>query len=183
MAYAEAGWLPRALQGIRPVLGAVFLQASQAGGVSAGPWSTAPSPYLPEPVRSPCSAPNPALEREDRQWALGAHAPVCACLRHNPLFILKAKKPKNPPKKNQTNTSETQLGLSTWELEQEDRQWALVRGLEHINREIEGAASDGVPCWFPMGTRDERILRLPAKEAILLNSRFGGCLRNVLVLI
>ena len=50
-----------------------------------------------------------------------------------------------------------------------------MRGLEHINREIEGAASDGVPCWFPMGTRDERILRLPAKEAILLNSRCGGC--------
>ena len=57
---------------------------------------------------------------------------------------------------------------------QEDRQWALVRGLEHINRQIEGAAGDGVPCWFPMGTRDERILRLPAKEAILLNSRCGG---------
>ena len=54
---------------------------------------------------------------------------------------------------------------------QEDRQWALVRGLEHINSEIEGAARDGVACWFPMGTRDERILRLPAKEAILLNSR------------
>ena len=46
-----------------------------------------------------------------------------------------------------------------------------MKGLEHINSEIEGAARDGVACWFPMGTRDERILRLPAKEAILLNSR------------
>ena len=55
---------------------------------------------------------------------------------------------------------------------QEDRQWALVKGLEHINSEIEAAARDGVVCWFPMGTRDERILRLPAKEAILLNSRW-----------
>ena len=54
---------------------------------------------------------------------------------------------------------------------QEDRQYPLVKGLEHINDEIEGAAREGVACWFPMGTRDERILRLPAREAILLNSR------------
>ena len=64
---------------------------------------------------------------------------------------------------------------------QEDRQWALVRGLEHINREIEGAAGDGVPCWFPMGTRDERILRLPAKEAILLNSRCACTCTSLIV--
>ena len=29
----------------------------------------------------------------------------------------------------------------------------------------------GVACWFPMGLRDERIVRLAAREASLLNSR------------
>ena len=54
---------------------------------------------------------------------------------------------------------------------QEDRQWALRRGLEEINREIERANRMGVACWFPMGSRDERIVRLAAREASLLNSR------------
>ena len=55
---------------------------------------------------------------------------------------------------------------------QEDRQWALRRGLEEINLEIEAASRAGVAsCWFPMGTRHERIIRLAAKEASLLNSR------------
>ena len=55
---------------------------------------------------------------------------------------------------------------------QEDRQWALRRGLEEINKEIEAASRSGVAsCWFPMGTRNEHIIRLAAKEASLLNSR------------
>ncbi|KAL3135684.1 hypothetical protein ABBQ38_006156 [Trebouxia sp. C0009 RCD-2024] len=54
----------------------------------------------------------------------------------------------------------------------EDRQWALRRGLEEINKEIEAASRSGIAsCWFPMGTRNERIIRLAAKEASLLNSR------------
>ena len=56
---------------------------------------------------------------------------------------------------------------------QEDRQWALRRGLEEINKEIEAASRTGLAsCWFPMGTRNERIIRLAAKEASLLNSRY-----------
>ena len=58
---------------------------------------------------------------------------------------------------------------------QEDREWALKRGLDEINKEIEAASRADVACWFPMGTRDERIVRLAAKEAQLLNSR---CLIN-----
>ncbi len=54
---------------------------------------------------------------------------------------------------------------------QEDRQWALMRGLEEINKEIETASRSGVACWFPMGTCNERIVRLAAREATLLNSR------------
>lgn len=54
---------------------------------------------------------------------------------------------------------------------QEDREWALKRGLDEINKEIEAASKADVACWFPMGTRDERIVRLAAKEAQLLNSR------------
>ena len=56
-------------------------------------------------------------------------------------------------------------------LSQEDRQWALRKGLEEINKEIEHASRLGVACWFPMGSRNERIVRLAAKEAVLLNSR------------
>lgn len=54
---------------------------------------------------------------------------------------------------------------------QEDREWALRNGLEEINKEIEAASRNGVSCWFPMGTRNERIVRLATKEAQLLNSR------------
>ncbi|KAK9814469.1 hypothetical protein WJX72_006450 [[Myrmecia] bisecta] len=54
---------------------------------------------------------------------------------------------------------------------QEDRQYALRRGLEEINKEIELASRHGVACWFPLGCRNERIVRLTAKEAVLLNSR------------
>jgi len=61
---------------------------------------------------------------------------------------------------------------------QEDRQWALMRGLEEINKEIEAASRSGVACWFPMGTRDERIVRLAAREATLLNSRCGRARRR-----
>ncbi|KAK9865441.1 hypothetical protein WJX84_000186 [Apatococcus fuscideae] len=53
----------------------------------------------------------------------------------------------------------------------EDRPWALQRGLAEINREIERASRTGVACWFPMGTRNERIVRLPVQEASILNSR------------
>ena len=58
-----------------------------------------------------------------------------------------------------------------WVTLQEDREWALKRGLDEINKEIEAASKADVACWFPMGTRDERIVRLAAKEAQLLNSR------------
>lgn len=54
---------------------------------------------------------------------------------------------------------------------QEDRQWALRKGLDEINKEIELASRHGVACWFPMGGRNERIVRLAAKDAVLLNSR------------
>lgn len=56
---------------------------------------------------------------------------------------------------------------------QEDRQWALRKGLEEINKEIELASCSGVACWFPMGSRNERIVRLAGKEAVLLNSRLA----------
>lgn len=55
---------------------------------------------------------------------------------------------------------------------QEDRQWALRKGLDEINKEIEHASRAGVACWYPMGGRNERIVRLAAKDAVLLNSRF-----------
>ena len=64
---------------------------------------------------------------------------------------------------------------------QEDRQWALRRGLEEINKEIEAASRSGIAsCWFPMGTRNERIIRLAAKEASLLNSRYMQACRKAL---
>lgn len=61
--------------------------------------------------------------------------------------------------------------MGGWDV-QEDREWALRNGLEEINKEIEAASRNGVACWFPMGTRNERIVRLATKEAQLLNSRF-----------
>ena len=54
---------------------------------------------------------------------------------------------------------------------EEDRQWALRRGLEEISKEIELASRAGVAIWFPMGSGDQRIVRLAAREARLLNSR------------
>lgn len=54
---------------------------------------------------------------------------------------------------------------------QEERQRALRNGLECINYEIEAAARKNVAIWFPMGTQNERVLRVTAKEAVLLNSR------------
>lgn len=43
--------------------------------------------------------------------------------------------------------------------------------LETLNREIETANRRDDAIWFPMGCCHERILRLTAKEAVLLNSR------------
>ncbi|GAX76345.1 hypothetical protein CEUSTIGMA_g3791.t1 [Chlamydomonas eustigma] len=54
---------------------------------------------------------------------------------------------------------------------QEERQRALRSALDSINREIEYAARKNVAIWFPMGAHNERVLRLAAKEAVLLNSR------------
>lgn len=71
-----------------------------------------------------------------------------------------------------TGTLEPILTPQVHAMLQEDRQWALRRGLEEINLEIEAASRAGVAsCWFPMGSRHERIIRLAAKEASLLNSR------------
>ena len=53
----------------------------------------------------------------------------------------------------------------------EDRQWALMRGLEDISAEIQAATRSGVAIWSPMGTGDDRIVRIAARECKLLNSR------------
>ena len=52
--------------------------------------------------------------------------------------------------------------------------------MEEINKEIELASRMGVACWFPMSARNERIVRLAGKEAILLNSRYFSALQFVL---
>jgi hypothetical protein len=60
---------------------------------------------------------------------------------------------------------------------QDERQKALRNGLEGINREIDTAASRDIAIWFPSSSlaglpkTNERVLRLAAKEAVLLNSR------------
>ncbi|GLI62236.1 hypothetical protein VaNZ11_004831 [Volvox africanus] len=54
---------------------------------------------------------------------------------------------------------------------QGERQNALRDALEHINLEIERANRREVAIWFPMGRRGDRVLRLSAREAVLLNSR------------
>ena len=87
----------------------------------------------------------------DASAGLTSFAPVCVLCRLHLLV------PQDPPI--------TLLSM------QEDREWALRRGLEEINKEIEAASRMGVACWFPMGTGDVRIVRLAAREAILLNSR------------
>ncbi|KAL6758986.1 hypothetical protein V8C86DRAFT_3133779, partial [Haematococcus lacustris] len=56
-------------------------------------------------------------------------------------------------------------------ISQEERHRALRLALEDINIELEQAALRGVAVWFPMGGRNERVLRIAAKEAVLLNSR------------
>ena len=57
----------------------------------------------------------------------------------------------------------------------EDRQWALMRGLEDISAEIQAATRSGVAIWSPMGTGDDRIVRIAARECKLLNSRRAAC--------
>jgi hypothetical protein len=54
---------------------------------------------------------------------------------------------------------------------QEQRRRTLCMALEAINAEVELAARQDVAIWFPMGRRKERVLRVTAKEAVLLNSR------------
>lgn len=56
-------------------------------------------------------------------------------------------------------------------LPQEERPRALRYALESINRDLEAASRRSVAVWFPMGVRNDRVLRLASKEAVLLNSR------------
>lgn len=51
------------------------------------------------------------------------------------------------------------------------RKKALQQALMDINAEIDLCASKNVAVWFPMGTKNERVLRLVANDAIILNSR------------
>lgn len=53
----------------------------------------------------------------------------------------------------------------------EDRQWALIRGLEDISQEVQAASRSGVAIWSPMGSGNQRIVRIAARDAKLLNSR------------
>jgi hypothetical protein len=43
--------------------------------------------------------------------------------------------------------------------------------LEQLNRDIEQASHQGVNVCFPLSCENERVVRVPAKEAKLLNSR------------
>ena len=54
---------------------------------------------------------------------------------------------------------------------QEERQRVLRSGLDSINREIDSATLQDVAIWFPMGSCNERVIRVVSKEAVLLNSR------------
>jgi len=54
---------------------------------------------------------------------------------------------------------------------QEERQRALRHGLEAINRDLNKQARQNVAVWFPLGSCNERVLRIVSKEAVLLNSR------------
>lgn len=60
---------------------------------------------------------------------------------------------------------------SLMRLPQEERHRALRHGLDTINKEIETASQHDVVVWWPMCENNERVLRLCAKEAVLLNSR------------
>lgn len=53
----------------------------------------------------------------------------------------------------------------------EERPRALRHALDAINRDLEAASRRSVAVWFPMGPRNDRVLRLAAKESVLLNSR------------
>lgn len=53
----------------------------------------------------------------------------------------------------------------------EDRQWALVRALQDISAAVEGASRQGIAIWSPLGTTDQRIVRLSARDSKLLASR------------
>jgi hypothetical protein len=54
---------------------------------------------------------------------------------------------------------------------QEERQRVLRSGLDSINREIDSATLQDVAIWVPMGSCNERVIRVVSKEAVLLNSR------------
>lgn len=56
-------------------------------------------------------------------------------------------------------------------LQQDMRKKALRRALADINAEIELCAQKNIPVWSPMGNRNQRVLRLVADDAIILNSR------------
>lgn len=58
---------------------------------------------------------------------------------------------------------------------QEERQRALRHGLESINRDLCKQARQNVAVWFPLGSCNERVLRIVSKEAVLLNSREKVC--------
>lgn len=57
------------------------------------------------------------------------------------------------------------------QLPQETRLKALKRALMDINSEIDLCNANGVAVWFPMGSKNQRVLRLVPDEAVLLNSR------------
>ncbi|GMH36264.1 hypothetical protein BSKO_04132 [Bryopsis sp. KO-2023] len=54
---------------------------------------------------------------------------------------------------------------------QEMRKKALCRALMDINAEIDLCSSKNVAVWFPMGAKNQRVLRLVANDAVILNSR------------
>ena len=53
----------------------------------------------------------------------------------------------------------------------EERDWALRKALQSINAELERASKTGMAVWFPMGTHNQRVVRLAWRESVLLNSR------------
>jgi len=57
------------------------------------------------------------------------------------------------------------------QLPQDTRLKALKRALMDINSEIDLCNANGLAVWFPMGCKNQRVLRLVPDEAILLNSR------------
>ena len=56
-------------------------------------------------------------------------------------------------------------------LPQDTRLKALKRALMDINSEIDLCNANGVAVWFPMGCKNQRVLRLVPDEAVLLDSR------------